>query len=69
MSSAIVPLMDIGSDMSNALNIGADDGRKIASGMVTGMETENKGLIDVRDCPCDGCQAKPCGHPPAVWSC
>jgi hypothetical protein len=28
-----------------------------------GMETENKGLIDVRDCPCDGCQAKPCGHP------
>ena len=27
------------------------------------METENKGLIDVRDCPCDGCQAKPCGHP------
>ena len=20
-------------------------------------------LIDVRDCPCDGCQAKPCGHP------
>ena len=31
--------------------------------MVMGMETENKGLIDVRDCPCDGCQAKPCGHP------
>ena len=28
-----------------------------------GMETENKGLIDVRDCPCDGCKAKPCGHP------
>ena len=27
------------------------------------METENKGLIDVRDCPCDGCPAKPCGHP------
>ena len=27
------------------------------------MENENKGLIDVRDCPCDGCQAKPCGHP------
>lgn len=27
------------------------------------METENKGLIDVRGCPCDGCQAKPCGHP------
>ena len=22
-----------------------------------------KRLIDVRDCPCDGCQAKPCGHP------
>ena len=20
-------------------------------------------LIDVKDCPCDGCQAKPCGHP------
>ena len=31
--------------------------------MVMGMETENKGLIDVRDCPCDGCKAKPCGHP------
>ena len=31
--------------------------------MVMGMEPENKGLIDVRDCPCDGCQAKPCGHP------
>ena len=28
-----------------------------------GMETENKGLIDVRHCPCDGCKAKPCGHP------
>ena len=28
-----------------------------------GMESENKGLIDVRDCPCDGCRAKPCGHP------
>jgi hypothetical protein len=28
-----------------------------------GMETENKGLIYVRDCPCDGCEAKPCGHP------
>jgi hypothetical protein len=27
------------------------------------MENENKGLVDVRDCPCDGCQAKPCGHP------
>ena len=22
-----------------------------------------KRLIDVRDCPCDGCQVKPCGHP------
>lgn len=20
-------------------------------------------LIDVKDCPCDGCEAKPCGHP------
>lgn len=20
-------------------------------------------LIDVKDCPCDGCKAKPCGHP------
>ena len=37
MSSAIVPLMDTGSDMLNALNIGADDGRKIANGMVMGM--------------------------------
>lgn len=24
---------------------------------------ENKGLINVEDCPCDGCPAKPCGHP------
>ena len=22
-----------------------------------------KQLINVQDCPCDGCQAKPCGHP------
>ena len=22
-----------------------------------------KRLIDVRDCPCDGCKAKACGHP------
>ena len=28
-----------------------------------GMETENKGLIDVQNCPCDGCKANPCGHP------
>ena len=33
---------------------------------------ENKGLISVADCPCDGCQAKPCGHPAkcvkfAIW--
>ena len=22
-----------------------------------------KRLIDVSECPCDGCKAKPCGHP------
>lgn len=38
MSSAIVPLMDIESAMSNALNIGADVGRKTANGMVMGMK-------------------------------
>ena len=26
------------------------------------MATE-KQLISVADCPCDGCKAKPCGHP------
>lgn len=26
------------------------------------MENE-KNLIDVADCPCDGCEANPCGHP------
>ena len=26
------------------------------------MATEKR-LIDVRDCPCDGCKANPCGHP------
>lgn len=24
---------------------------------------KEKHLIDVQDCPCDGCKAKPCGHP------
>ena len=26
------------------------------------MATEKR-LISVNDCPCDGCKAKPCGHP------
>lgn len=26
------------------------------------MATEKR-LISVDDCPCDGCKAKPCGHP------
>jgi len=37
MSSAIVLLMDTEWAMLNALNIGADDGRKTENGMVMGM--------------------------------
>lgn len=28
-----------------------------------GQKMATKHLISVLDCPCDGCQAKPCGHP------
>lgn len=61
MSSAIVPLMDIGSDMSNALNIGADDGRKIANGMVMGMREKIIELLGedvcIHDC-CGDCECQ-----------
>ena len=47
MYSAIVPLMDTKSAMLNALNIGADDGRKTANGTEKGNKMANeKRLID-----------------------